>query len=139
MSLDLLLSSCEISSRSSSVEQSSRNIEFLLAGLINDSNDANFIWDKSLPTMESFNTDAIELKYLLNSLHIILLSKIFLLSMIMDGVATDFVLPRISFIICQVFLRSCLVSTTYSIAIVHVFSCINHCFQDPAIVVKVKL
>ena len=62
MSLDLLLSSCEISSRSSSVEQSSRNIEFLLAGLINDSNDANFIWDKSLPTMESFNTDAIELK-----------------------------------------------------------------------------
>ena len=69
MSLDLLLSSCEISSRSSSVEQSSRNIEFLLAGLINDSNDANFKLDRSLPTMESFNTDAIELKYLLNSLH----------------------------------------------------------------------
>ena len=51
-----------------------------------------------------------ELKYLLNSFAITLLSVIFLLSIINEGLILFLHLPLSSFIICHVFLRSCLFS-----------------------------
>ena len=75
ISLDLLLSSSLIISNSSAGEQSSRNIEFLFEGTRNSSKDENLESERSV--IVSFSFEAMELKYLLNSLAMILLSVIF--------------------------------------------------------------
>ena len=65
------------------------------------------------------------LKYLLNSLHITLLSTIFWLSMTMEGFISFLCLPRISLIACHIFFAIMLIFS-YFVAIVEVFSRINN-------------
>ena len=101
ISLDLLLSSSLMISNSSVVEQSLRNIEFLFEGKRNSSKELNFESERF--TIDSFSFEAIELKYLLNSLAIILLSVIFLLSITIMGLITFLDFPLSSLIICQTF------------------------------------
>ena len=82
MSLDLLLSRSLIISNSSEVEQSLRNIEFSFEGRRNSSKEENL--ESERLTIDSLSFEAIELKYLLNSLAITLLSVIFLLSITIE-------------------------------------------------------
>ena len=103
MSLALLLSSSEIISRISSGEQSSRNIEFLLEGARKSSKVLNLQSEILLSTRVSLSLEAMEIKYLLNSLQIVRRFVIFTLSIIKDGFIFGLHLPRSWFMTCHVF------------------------------------
>ena len=112
ISLALLLSNSEIILRISSSEQSSRNIEFSLCLSRYCSKELNLLSVMFWSARLSLRSEAIELKYLLNSLLITRLLVIFSLSMTNEGLIVPLVLPLSSLIIFQVFLRSFLFSTT---------------------------